>query len=292
MKNIIYFFLIFLFTSCSNYYVIGQSPYQYTSVSDQIIISDQIDEPFEVQNVYINYVPTLSFTTYYSYNYWRPHRIFYNWMYSSPYYWQPSYYNYLPYNNWYYHHYTNWNHNPYYWYNWSSYGGWNNPYTNNFNSGCYSPFYKQNTHNWKTNLQQPHVDLNKLAQNNMSYASKKPQHTNYSSDNAPKRPSNVTQRNNNISNYERPIQRTYSKPEKVEYRNKVTQPQRPTYQRQERNYQPRTPQVPTKNPPSSRPSYNKTPRISSPSPQPSRSTYQPRTNYGGTRSNFGVKGGR
>ena len=306
MKNIIYLLLIISLSSCSFYKATGQSPYQYTSVSEQIIVDNQFyNEPV----TYFNYVPTFTFSSYYSYYYWRPIVRFHYWMYPSVNYWG--------WNSWNYNTYTYY---PYYLNNWGYYNNLYHPYTfnpysyqpyygfNNFNPGCNSPFYQQTNNNWKKGLNQSQIGFNKSVNNKTNYTSQKPQHTNYSSDNSPKKSLEVNQvnyerpkqdlRNYNDSKYNTPSRntetRTYEQPKKVEQRIQVTQPERPTYQRQERTYQsrPSTNQVPTKYPSSNRPSYNQSPRISSPSRQPSRQLTQPRTNYGGTRSNFGVKGGR
>jgi hypothetical protein len=216
---------------------------------------------------------------------------------------------------------NSWNYNPYTYYpyylnNWGYYNNLYHPYTfnpysyqpyhgfNNFNPGCNSPFYQQNNHNWKQGSQQSQFGLNKSVNNKTNYTSQKPQHINYSSDNSPKKSLEVNYerpkqdlRNYNDSKYNTPSRntetRTYEQPKKVEQRIQVTQPersvnQRPNYETPKSNYRPSTDQVPTKY----RPSYNQTPRISSPPQQPSRQSPQPRTNNGGTRNNFGVKGGR
>ena len=306
MKTIFYLLLIISLSSCSFYKVTGQSPYQYTSVSEQIIVEDQFyNEPI----IYFNYVPTFSFANYYSWSWWGPNRRFYYWMYPSVNYWGWNSWNYNPYTYY-----------PYYLNNWGYYNNLYHPYTfnpyfyqshhgfNNFNPGCNSPFYQQTNNNWKKGLNQSQIGFNKSVNNKTNYTSQKPQHTNYSSDNSPKKSLELNQvnyerpkqdlRNYNDSKYNSPSRntetRTYEQPKKVEQRIQVTQPERPTYQRQERTYQSRPNyETPKSNyQPSNRPSYNQTPRISSPSRQPSRQLTQPRTNYGGTRSNFGVKGGR
>ena len=299
MKNIIYLLLIISLSSCSFYRATGQSPYQYTSVSEQIIVENQFyNEPV----TYFNYVPTFTFSSYYSYYYWRPIVRFHYWMYPSVNYWG--------WNSWNYNSYTYY---PYYLNNWGYYNNLYHPYTynpysyqpyygfNNFNPGCNSPFYQQTNNNWKKGLNQSQIGFNKLVNNKTNYTSQKPQHTNYSSDNSPKKSLEVNQvnyerpkqdlRNYNDSKYNTPSRntetRTYEQPKKVEQRIQVTQPERPTYQRQERTYQSRPNyETPKSNyQPSNRPSYNQTPRISSPSRQPSRQSTQP-------RNNFGVKGGR
>ena len=324
MKTIFYLLLVIFMTSCSFYNVTGQSPYQYTSVSEQVIVNDFYDEPFDVQNVYINYTPTFSFVDYYSWYWWRPNRRFYYWMYPTTNYWGWNSWNgWNYYNSWGWNSWNNYGYYPYYLNNWSYYNNLYHPYTynpyfyhpnqgfNNFNPGCHSPFYKQNTQSWKKSLNQPQVNLQKIAHNKSNYTSIKPQPVRTLSDNSPRRNDNFSQRS-----YERPTQdlrnyneqryntpsrntetRTYEKPQKVEYRNQTTRPERPTYQRQERTYQSR----PNYERPKSnyRPSNDQAPTNYRPSNQPSRSTYQPRTNYGGSRgnspsqrSNFGVKGGR
>ena len=293
MKNIFYLLLIISLSSCSFYKATGQSPYQYTSVSEQIIVDNQFyNEPI----TYFNYVPTFTFASYYSYNYWRPIVRFHYWMYPTVNYWGWN-----SWNGWNY--YNNWNYTyyPYYLNNWAYYNNLYHPYTynpyfihpnqgfSNFNPGCNSPFYIQKTNN-KSN-----------------YTSQKPQHTKYLSDNSPTKPLDLNKgsyerpkqdlRNYNEQRYNTPSRntetRTYEEPQKV------TQPERPNYEKPKSNYRPTTDQLPTKYPSSNRPSYNQSPRISSPSPRPSRQTYQPKTNYGGSkgsspsqRSNFGVKGGR
>jgi hypothetical protein len=209
---------------------------------------------------------------------------------------------------------NSWNYNPYTYYpyylnNWGYYNNLYHPYTfnpysyqpyygfNNFNPGFNSPFYLQNNNNWKQGSQQSQFNLNKSVNNKTNYTSQKPQHTNYISDNSPKKSLEANYerpkqdlRNYNDSKYNTPSRntetRTYEQPKKVEQRIQVTQPERPTYQRQ--NFE--TPKSNYR--PSNRPSYNQTPRISSPPQQPSRQSPQPRTNNGGTRNNFGVKGGR
>ena len=297
--------LVIFMTSCSFYNVTGQSPYQYTSVSEQVIVNDFYDEPFDVQNVYINYTPTFSFVDYYSWYWWRPNRRFYYWMYPTTSYWGWNSWNgWNYYNSWGWNSWNNYGYYPYYLNNWSYYNNLYHPYTynpyfyhpnqgfNNFNPGCHSPFYKQNTQSWKKSLNQPQVNLQKIAHNKTNYSSIKPQPVRTLSDNSPRRNDNFSQRS-----YERPTQdlrnyneqryntpsrntetRTYEQPQKV------TQPERPNYEKPKSNYRPSTDQAPT--------NYR-------PSNQPSRSTYQPRTNYGGSRgnspsqrSNFGVKGGR
>jgi hypothetical protein len=173
-------------------------------------------------------------------------------------------------------------------------------------------------------LNQPQVNLQKIANNKTNYSSIKPQPVRTLSDNSPRKNDNFSQKS-----YERPKQdlriyneqryntpsrntetRTYTKPEPVRYESKPTRTeyrqenrtiqtprteyrrenrttQTPRYETQRNNYQPKTrvesPRYDYR--PTNRPSYNQSPRISSPSSRPSRSTYQPRTNYG-------VKGGR
>ena len=302
MKTIFYLLLVIFMTSCSVYNVTGQSPYQYTSVSEQIVVNDYYDEPYDIQNVYINYTPTFSFVDYYSWYWWRPNRRFYYWMYPTTNYWGWNswngwnYYNSWGWNSWNYYGWNNYGYYPYYLNNWSYYNNIYHPYTynpyfyhpNNFGVGCHSPFYKQNTHNWKKSLNQPTVNLQKLAHNKTNYTSIKPEPVKTFSGNTPKRPDNLSQRN-----YERPKQdlrvyneqryntpsrntetRTYTKPERIEYKRETYEPTRTTYQRQERTNQ-------------IRPNYERPKSTFRPSNQPSRSSYQPRTNYGGTRSNFG-----
>ena len=307
MKTIFYLLLVIFMTSCSFYNVTGQSPYQYTSVSEQVIVNDFYDEPFDVQNVYINYTPTFSFVDYYSWYWWRPNRRFYYWMYPTTSYWGWNSWNgWNYYNSWGWNSWNNYGYYPYYLNNWSYYNNLYHPYTynpyfyhpnqgfNNFNPGCHSPFYKQNTQSWKKSLNQPQVNLQKIAHNKTNYSSIKPQPVRTLSDNSPRRNYNEQRYNTPSRNTET---RTYEKPQKVEYRNQTTRPERPTYQRQERTYQSR----PNYERPKSnyRPSNDQAPTNYRPSNQPSRSTYQPRTNYGGSRgispsprSNFGVKGGR
>ena len=307
MKTIFYLLLVIFMTSCSFYNVTGQSPYQYTSVSEQVIVNDFYDEPFDVQNVYINYTPTFSFVDYYSWYWWRPNRRFYYWMYPTTSYWGWNSWNgWNYYNSWGWNSWNNYGYYPYYLNNWSYYNNLYHPYTynpyfyhpnqgfNNFNPGCHSPFYKQNTQSWKKSLNQPQVNLQKIAHNKTNYSSIKPQPVRTLSDNSPRRNYNEQRYNTPSRNTET---RTYEKPQKVEYRNQTTRPERPTYQRQERTYQSR----PNYERPKSnyRPSTDQAPTNYRPSNQPSRSTYQPRTNYGGSRgnspsqrSNFGVKGGR
>jgi len=326
MKTIFYFLLVIFMTSCSFYKVTGQSPYQYTSVSEQVIVNDFYDEPFDVQNVYINYTPTFSFVDYYSWYWWRPNRRFYYWMYPTTNYWGWNSWNswngWNYYNSWGWNSWNNYGYYPYYLNNWSYYNNLYHPYTynpyfyhpnqgfNNFNPGCHSPFYKQNTQSWKKSLNQPQVNLQKIANNKTNYSSIKPQPVRTLSDNSPRRNDNFSQKS-----YERPKQdlriyneqryntpsrntetRTYTKPEPVRYESKPTRTEyrqenrtikTPRYETQRNNYQPKTRvESPRYDYPSSnRPSYNQSPRISSPSSRPSRSTYQPRTNYG-------VKGGR
>ena len=145
MKNIFYLLLIISLSSCSFYKATGQSPYQYTSVSEQIIVDNQFyNEPI----TYFNYVPTFTFASYYSYNYWRPIVRFHYWMYPTVNYWGWN-----SWNGWNY--YNNWNYTyyPYYLNNWAYYNNLYHPYTynpyfihpnqgfSNFNPGCNSPFY-------------------------------------------------------------------------------------------------------------------------------------------------------
>jgi hypothetical protein len=228
-----------------------------------------------------------------------------------------NYWGWNSWNGWNYHNNWNYTYYPYYLNNWAYYNNLYHPYTynpyfihpnqgfSNFNPGCNSPFYQQANNNWKQGSQQSQFGLNKSVNNKTNYTSQKPQHINYGSDNSPKKSLDANYerpkqdlRNYNDSKYNTPSRntetRTYEQPKKVEQRIQVTQPERPTYQRQERTYQSRPNyETPKSNyQPSNRPSYNQTPRISSPSRQPSRQLTQPRTNYGGTRSNFGVKGGR
>jgi hypothetical protein len=144
------------------------------------------------------------------------------------------------------------------------------------------------------------VNLTKLAEKPKPYTSVPVRKTNYLSDNTPV---NKTQdlRNYNTDIYKKPQYsnsepvrqskpepvRYESKPTRTEYRQENRTTQTPRYETQRNNYQPKTrvesPRYDYR--PSNRPSYNQSPRISSPSSRPSRSTYQPRTNYG-------VKGGR
>jgi len=291
MKTIFYLLLIISLSSCSFYKATGQSPYQYTSVSEQIIVDNQFyNEPI----TYFNYVPTFSFANYYSWHWWGPIVRFHYWMYPSVNYWGWNSWNYNPYTYY-----------PYYLNNWGYYNNLYHPYTfnpysyqpyygfNNFNPGCNSPFYQQANHNWKQGSQQSQFGLNKSVNNKTNYTSQKPQHTNYSSDNSPKKSLEANQvnyerpkqdlRNYNDSKYNTPSRntetRTYEQPKKVEQRIQVTQPERSVNQRQ--NFE--TPKSNYR--PSNRPSYNQSPRISSPSRQPLRQSTQP-------RNNFGVKGGR
>lgn len=322
MKTIFYLLLVIFMTSCSFYNVTGQSPYQYTSVSEQVIVNDFYDEPFDVQNVYINYTPTFSFVDYYSWYWWRPNRRFYYWMYPTTSYWGWNSWNgWNYYNSWGWNSWNNYGYYPYYLNNWSYCNNLYHPYTynpyfyhpnqgfNNFNPGCHSPFYKQNTQSWKKSLNQPQVNLQKIAHNKTNYSSIKPQPVRTLSDNSPRRNDNFSQRS-----YERPTQdlrnyneqryntpsrntetRTYEKPQKVEYRNQTTRPERPTYQRQERTYQSR----PNYERPKSnyRPSNDQAPTNYRPSNQPPRSTYQPRMsspsrNYSSpSKQSMGVKKG-
>ena len=237
MKNIFYLLLIISLSSCSFYKATGQSPYQYTSVSEQIIVEDQFyNEPI----TYFNYVPTFTFASYYSYNYWRPIVRFHYWMYPTVNYWGWN-----SWNGWNY--YNNWNYTyyPYYLNNWAYYNNLYHPYTynpyfihpnqgfSNFNPGCNSPFYIQKTSN-KTN-----------------YTSQKPQHTKYLSDNSPTKPLDLNKgsyerpkqdlRNYNEQRYNTPSRntetRTYEEPQKV------TQPERPNYEKPKSNYRPTTDQV-------------------------------------------------
>lgn len=313
MKTLFYFLLVISMTSCSFYKATGQSPYQYTSVSEQVIVNDYYDEPFDVQNVYINYTPTFTFTNYYSWYWWRPNRRFYYWMYPSVNYWGYNSWNgWGYYNNWGWNGWNNYGYYPYYLNNWSYYNHLYNPYTYNpyfyhphfghpnFNPVCHSPFYKQNTNNWKKSLNQPQVNLQKLAHNKTNYTSIKPQPVRTYSDNKPTRYERPKQdlRNYNDQRYNTPSRstetRTYTKPEKVEYKRESYSPSRTTYDRPQRTYQSRTSYETPK-----RQSYNPSPRMTTPSTRPSRSTYQPKTNYGGSRGNFssprgnvGVKSGR
>ena len=296
MKNIFYLLLIISLSSCSFYKATGQSPYQYTSVSEQIIVEDQFyNEPI----TYFNYVPTFTFASYYSYYWWRPNRTFYYWMYPTVNYWGWN-----SWNGWNY--YNNWNYTyyPYYLNNWAYYNNLYHPYTcnpyfihpnqgfSNFNPGCNSPFYIQKTNN-KSN-----------------YTSQKPQHTNYFSDNSPTKPLDLNKgsyerpkqdlRNYNEQRYNTPSRntetRTYEEPQKVTQPERTYQ-SRPNYETPKSNYRPTTDQLPTKYQPSNRTTYNQSPRISSPSPQPSRQTYQPRMsspsrNYSSpSRQSMGVKKG-
>ena len=285
MKNIFYLLLIISLSSCSFYKATGQSPYQYTSVSEQIIVDNQFyNEPI----TYFNYVPTFTFASYYSYYWWRPNRTFYYWMYPTVNYWGWN-----SWNGWNYHNNWNYTYYPYYLNNWAYYNNIYHPYTynpyfihpnqgfSNFNPGCNSPFYIQKTNN-KSN-----------------YTSQKPQHTKYLSDNSPTKPLDLNKgsyerpkqdlRNYNEQRYNTPSRntetRTYEEPQKVTQPERTYQ-SRPNYETPKSNYRP-----------SNRPTYNQSPRISSPSPQPSRQTYQPRMsspsrNYSSpSRQSMGVKKG-
>jgi len=319
MKRLIQLFLVvLLFASCSTYQVVGQSPYQYTSVSEQVVIDDPFT-PAPIDFISINYVPTFSFVTYYNYYWWRPNRIWYYHMYSSPYSWYSynwgwNYNPYLwnPYNNWY-----GWNngwcHNN--WYGWNNgwhHNNWQNPYNPYFNPVCHSPFYKQNTNQWKQSLKSPNVNLTKLAEKPKPYTSVPVRKTNYLSDNTPVHKTQDL-RNYNTDVYKKPQYsnsepvrqskpepvRYESKPTRTEYRQENRTTQTPRYETQRNNYQPKTrvesPRYDYR--PTNRPSYNQSPRISSPSPRPSRSTYQPRMsspsrNYSSpSRQSMGVKKG-
>jgi hypothetical protein len=273
MKTIIYLILVIFMTSCSLYNVTGQSPYQYTSVSEQIVLNDNYD----IQNTHVNYTPILSFVDYYSWYWWRPNGIFYYWGCNSWIGW--NYYGYYPYylNSWSYYNNLCYTYNPYFYHP--------NQGFNNLNLNCHSPFYKKNTQS----LNQPQVNLQKLTQNKSNFSSSQPQPVKTLSDNYPRITDNLSQRS-----YERPKkdlkiynEQRYITPSRKTKTRTYTNPERSTYQRQERTYHNRSSY---KTPRSS--SYNSSPIISSPSIQPSRPSYQPRTNYGGSRSNYGVKGGR
>ena len=126
MKTLFYLLLLVGITSCTTYNASSQSPNQYTSVSEQIII----EEPATV--TYINYVPTFTFASYYNYNYywgWRkyyfdgypmylndwnpyPRRRYWNSYAWNPHYsWSYNYYNWNHHHNWNYHHN---HHNPFF----------------------------------------------------------------------------------------------------------------------------------------------------------------------------------
>jgi hypothetical protein len=144
------------------------------------------------------------------------------------------------------------------------------------------------------------VNLTKLAEKPKPYTSVPVRKTNYLSDNTPVHKTQDL-RNYNTDVYKKPQYSNsepvrQSKPEPVRYESKPTRTEyrqenrtikTPRYETQRNNYQPKTRvESPRYDYPSSnRPSYNQSPRISSPSRQPSRQSPQPRTN-------FGVKGGR
>ena len=292
MKALFYSLIILVLTSCSVFNATGQNPYQYTSVSEQVIIEDQyFDEPI----TYINYTPTFSFTSYYSYYWWRPYRPYYFWNYN-PYSWNNYGWNSWGWNSWNNYGWNNWYYNPYSYYpyylnNWSYYNYLYHPFTyspyygfNNFGPSCHSPFYMQTTNNWKQSLKKPHTDLKQLSLNQKGYTSIKPQPVKSYSDNTPVRQSydrpkqDLRVYNQNIS--VKPETRTYQRTETPTYRNNYNTPQRQTYQEPQRRYETpvrssydRTPKVtqPTRSyqsqPRMSNPSrsYNTQPRMSSPS---------------------------
>jgi len=118
MKTLFYLLLLIGLTSCTTYNASSQSPNQYTSVTEQVIIEDP-----SPTITYITYTPTMTFSSYYNYtHYWGWRRYYFagypmyldTWNpYPRRWYW--SYYawnSYYPWsynhNNWNYHH--NWNH--------------------------------------------------------------------------------------------------------------------------------------------------------------------------------------
>lgn len=294
MKALFYFFLIFVLTSCSVYTATGQNPYQYTSVSEQILIEDQY---FDESITWINYTPAFSFTSYYSYYWWRPYRRYYFWSYN-PYSW-----NNYGWNSW---GWNSWNN-----YGWSSWGwnSWNNwyyhPYSyntyhgfNNFGPTCPSPFFMQTTNNWKQSLKKPTTDFKELAANPKSYTSIKPVKS--ISDNQPARQSSNRENqdlrvyNQNIS--VKPETRSYQKNETQTYRDNHSAPHKQTYQEPQRRYETPVRSSYDRTPKMSQPtrSYQSQPRMASPSrsynTQPRMSS--PSRNYASpSRQSMGVKKG-
>ena len=159
MKNLLYILLILL-SSCSTYYVNSQSPNTYT-LAQEIIVQDYPT---------ITYVPTYSFTSFYSNNYYLP---FYRYYFLDYNYYANSWnFNWSPYQFYGYNNYHNW----YSWYNPYQMYGYNNWNYYNHNNHIYNnPFYQSANNCWKP------------VQNNKPYESVK--QTNYKtySDNRPTR---------------------------------------------------------------------------------------------------------
>ena len=175
MKIVFYLLLLVGLTSCTTYSVSSQSPNQYTPVSEQVIIEDP-------DVVYIDYTPTLTFTSFYTYRYYQ----YWNWRryyfagypnYWNTYhnYWGWNYYNWNPYQ-------YNWNYyNPYAWnhYNWNHY----NWYHNNWHSHHYNPFFSPvvNSNNKKPNHKYTSTPVNnyKKLDRTPTYYKPQPSRPNY-----------------------------------------------------------------------------------------------------------------
>ena len=223
MKNLLYILLIVLLSSCSTYYVNSQSPSNYTPVQE-IVVQDYPIYPT------ITYVPTYSFTSFYSIDYYLP---FYRYYFVN--------YNYYA-NSW------NFNWNPYQFYGYNNYYNWYNLYPtygyNNWNyhnhyhhHNHYNPFYQSANNYWKP-----------AAQQNKSYESVK--QTNYKtySDNRPTREYKQPvkeQPKQNIRQYQQPDRQVqqrqeYQQPVREQPKQDVRQYQQPVRQqpRQEMRHSP------------------------------------------------------
>ena len=151
MKTLFYFLLLVGLTSCTTYNVSSQTPNQYTSVTEQVII----EEPTTI--TYINYTPTLTFSSYYNYTYYWNWRKYYfagypmyltNWNpYPRRWYWG---YNWNPYQWNYWNHYNPyaWNHHNWYNYNWH-HNNWHHPHHNSFFSPVAQSNHNKLTHHKK-----------------------------------------------------------------------------------------------------------------------------------------------
>ena len=234
MKRIIQLFLVvLLFASCSTYQLGGQSPHQYSTVTEQVIVNDPLT-PSPVDFISINYVPTFSFVTHYNYYWWRPNRRWYSY-------------------NW------GWNYNPYLWNPYNNWYGWNNGWYHNnwynphFSPIHHSPFYIQNTNQWKQSLKSPNVSLTKLVEKPKPYTSVPVRKTNYSSNNTPVHKTQNL-RNYNTDVYKKPKYndsepvrqskpkpvRYESKPTRTEYKQENKTHQTPRYETQRNNYRTKT----------------------------------------------------
>lgn len=219
MKTLFYLLLLVGLTSCTTYNVSSQSPSQYNSVNEQVII----EEPATV--TYINYVPTFTFSSYYNYtHYWGWRRYYFA---GYPMYldtWNP-----YP-RRWYWSYYA-WNYHPYTWnyYNWN-YSNWhyNNWYHNNWYNpnNCYSPFFSpvaQSNHRKLTNYKR--IETNKQYTSIPSTTSRKPNRVpTYN------KPQPV--RNYQYTKPQQPVRQQYNRPQPI--RQQYSRPQQPTRQSQPR----------------------------------------------------------